>query len=439
MLNDHKIAVFSNVSFENHGNQSLRNFIEGFLLKGYKVILITIDLNYNSEHVRKFVAENPGLKIINPLFTGQEKALIYSASTNKAAIKTRLKAMLRYRKGFSNSEINQWFSIVSYIFVMWKMICFIKANREMMNSFERLIFIDVYGGVLAKTIKAWCPELWKKIYPDTAAYYLGTVLKQFKGNSSAFFAMPISFFGSYKLPVPRIIITDDGTDGEKVFRTRMFYKGRILFLRNGIDERLMTFENSNSDYSSAKYEFVTCSRLTRWKRVDRAIQFIAAIKRKSTFPLHLTIIGEGNERPILENLAKEEGVSEDVSFIGGMEYNKALQCISTHKYYIVFNDLSNLGNQIYEAICLGLVPVTIDDGSTDSILQHGKNAMKFPLSDSFADKAADMFLQIQSEDRLPAIFANVEITKELLFTWRQRNKMEQDFLSLTCDNHGFGG
>jgi glycosyltransferase involved in cell wall biosynthesis len=202
---------------------------------------------------------------------------------------------------------------------------------------------------------------------------------------------------------------------------------------------LLTFENSNSSYSSGKLEFVTCSRLTGWKRIDRAIKFIAAIKRKSTILLHLTIIGEGNERPNLEKLAKEEGVSEDISFTGGMEYNKAIQCISAHKIYIVFNDLSNLGNQIYEAICLGLIPVTIDDGSTDSILQNGVNAIKIPLSDSFGDNAADIFLQVLSEDKLSIIFDNVGMTKELLFTWRQRNKMEQDFLSLNCDNRGFGG
>jgi len=411
MFNDHKVAIFANVSVENHGNQSLKNFIEGFLSKGYEVVLFTVAMNYNSVHVREFVASNPKLKVINPLFNGLDKELLFSADTNRTSLKTRIKDLLHYRRGSSNSEINQWFSVGSYIYVMWKMILFIKANQNLMTSFERLIFIDVYGGVLAKTIKAWCHELWQRIYPNTAAYYLGTVLKQFNKRSSAFLAMPISFWGSYKLPIPQIIITDDGTDGERVFRKKLAYRGRILFLRNGIDDRLINIEKTNSVFNSVKYEFVTCSRLTRWKRVDRAIQFLAAIKRKSAYQIHLTVIGEGSERPFLENLAKEEGISEYVSFVGGMEYCEALQCISRHQYYIVFNDLSNLGNQIYEAIWLGLVPVTIDDRSTDSILQHARNAIKIPMSDSFAEKAADLFLKFISEDRFPEIITNEPLAK----------------------------
>jgi glycosyltransferase involved in cell wall biosynthesis len=429
-MGKHIVAVFSNVSFENHGNQSLRNFIEGFLLSGYQVYLITIASNYEEKHVKEFAETYPNLCIINPIFSGHDKRIKNFIKDEKYRSKSKIKALFRYKRFSSNSEINQWLSIISYASVIKKMVRFVKLNQPLVESFESTIFIDIYGGILAQTFKIFCPVLWKKIYHRTVGYYLGTVLKQFRGNISAFLTMPISFLGSYRPVVSKLIITNDGTDGEAVFRKKMLYRGPILFLWNGVDERLLSLKNNNEYFDTPRLEFVTCSRLTKWKRVDRVIRFIGAIKRKSSHKVHLSIIGDGDERSFLEDLVKQENITEEVIFLGGLKYEEAIEYISKHKFYIIFNDLSNLGNQVFEAISLGLIPVTIDDGSTDSILKNGENSIKVPLGKSFADKAADTFLQIQSENKFTLLFNNIAKTKNSLYSWRRRNEIEQTFLFL---------
>ena len=240
--------------------------------------------------------------------------------------------------------------------------------------------------------------------------------------------MPLSLLGSYNVPHERLILTDDGTDGETVFREAMSYRGPILFIRNGIDERLSAIRVQPKTQVYDRLWFVTCSRLTRWKRIDRAIRFVYYVKAMTDRQVHLTIIGDGEERGALEDLVHTLNLSANTTFTGALEYHEALERISENDYYVVFNDLSNMGNQIYESIVLGLIPMTIDDGSTDSLLKNGFNSIKFPMCADFEQNAARMFVSGVDENKWRTLAQNLSETRKHVFTWRERNQLEHDFM-----------
>jgi glycosyltransferase involved in cell wall biosynthesis len=146
--------------------------------------------------------------------------------------------------------------------------------------------------------------------------------------------------------------------------------------------------------------------------------------------VRLTIIGDGPERDNLEDLVDHLDLRAEVAFAGALPYDRAMSRLVDSDFYIVFNDLSTMGNQIHEAIVLGLIPVTLDDGSTDSILRNGYNAIKFPVKDNFASSAAESFCAdyLADPSRLARLLTNLKSTRSKVFTWEERNAIEQEFL-----------
>ncbi|RJP50890.1 MAG: glycosyltransferase [Anaerolineaceae bacterium] len=432
MSTEHKIVVFANVIFEQHGNQSVKNFIEGLLQKNHKVMFLTVHPQ-ESDSMREFMSHNPNFTV---KYLQVKESLVKVAkhkSSLKQGLKRSIKRMLGYRKLASNSEINQWFSLLNTYKILRRIGSYITNGdiSKLLLDSEKIVFIDVFGGIVSKYIRLVYPEIWNRIEHKTVGYYLGTVMKQFRGNKIfAFLGMPISFFGSYKLPSKRLIITDDGTDGEQVFKNMMEYKDSVLFIRNGIDDQLYKYElaTTKTINLASTLLFVTSSRLTRWKRIDRAIKFVYLISRLTNHIVHLTIIGEGEERESLENLVAKLRFANHVTFTGGLEYQKALDQITKNSFYIICNELSNLGNQVFEGIMLELIPLTIDDGSTDSLLRNGYNSIKFPMCADFERNAARIFVSWLDDHNLHMLKQNLCETKSHVFTWRERNRFEHDFM-----------
>lgn len=426
------MAIFANVVFEENGNQSVKNFTQGLLLRGYEVVFLTVHPG-EGDYMRQFIASFPRLRMVN-LLAGKTATRIALGGGGRLwkNVKEFVKRNFVYKKLQSNSRVIQWFSLLNTISTLRLAGKYIERNHELLRDCDQYIFIDVFGGLLSRYLKTLQKSLWREISGKTTGYYLGTVLSQFKGNNLlSFLVMPLTFCGSYKVPHAKLLITDDGTQGEDVFRKYMRYPNRILFLRNGIDEKLEKLTLTVNKVGSAresKVHFVACSRLVSWKRVDRIIRFVCHVKNMMSVGIELTIIGDGEERDSLVRLVSTLGMSDFVRFTGGLQYDAAISEIASKDYYILFNDLSNLGNQIYESIILRVVPLTIDDGSTDALLTHGVNSMKFGKSVNFEENAARMFASMHSKATHAQMREALGHTQKILYTWRERNKLESDFM-----------
>lgn len=428
------IIVFSSVIIERYGNQSIKNFIEGFLTAGYTVYFYTASNEYKSDFIKQYSLKFPKL-IIKNIFINQSSKNESLAEYKKYhlidSLKNDIKKAMRYRKYYSNKDINEWLGLLYYIIkYIIKIKHFIKNSEDILLNSEKIIFIDTFGENIAKTIKILNISLWYKIYNKTAGYYLGTLLAQFKTNLKAFFIMPFSFLGSYRPVTNKLIITNDGTNGEYVFRKKMHYKGPILFILNGLDDRVI--ENMSRQVDKRfehKLNFVTSSRLTKWKRIDRAILFIYELK-KLNIDVSLTIIGKGEEENKLKLLVKKYKLEKYIEFAGALEYIDAINLIKRHQFYILFNDYSNMGNQVLEALALGLVVITIDDKTTDILLKNEINSVKFKISHNWLSKGALRLQSIIKNGKINEIQKNILTSQKKLISWKERNILERNFLSI---------
>lgn len=110
-------------------------------------------------------------------------------------------------------------------------------------------------------------------------------------------------------------------------------------------------------------------------------------------PARLLILGEGKERPLLETLIKEKGLSQDVSMPGFVENPYAY--MSRAALFVLSSRWEGLPTVLIEALCCGTPVVSTDCPSgPHEILQGGRFGQLVPVGDATAlAKAMQSVLQ----------------------------------------------
>jgi glycosyltransferase involved in cell wall biosynthesis len=224
----------------------------------------------------------------------------------------------------------------------------------------------------------------------------GTVLYPWlerKGRFLTFLRFPLDVLAT-SIPADLIVMTNDGTHGDKVLRILGHSPQKILYLPNGIAAeelaKVRPMPRETLGISANELLFVVVSRLDSWKRVDRALYVAAALKSMEV-KFKLVIIGDGPERERLESLSKMLSLSDVVRFEGALPNSTALSIIASADMLWSFCDYSNLTNSVQEAIGLGVPVLTIADGSMDGYTQW-PGIWSVPLSDGFVEEAAHTVL-----------------------------------------------
>ena len=240
------------------------------------------------------------------------------------------------------------------------------------------------------------------------------------------------------LPSDAVIMTNDGTQGEKLFRLIGVPPEKIHFWMNGMDVDDMTLPEAwdsekfkQSLGLSGKRILMTASRLVLWKRVDRAVDCLyRLVKEQGMTDVVLLVLGQGPEKENLQALAKQLGVDAHLKIAGAVPHEDISKYYSIADVFLNLYDISNLGNPLLEAMYWGLPIASIDDGSTEELLQDGQNAFlskhekldtEFPLK----------VKRLLDEPALrKTLGANVKKTfDQKVMSWEDRMRMEYDMIN----------
>lgn len=120
---------------------------------------------------------------------------------------------------------------------------------------------------------------------------------------------------------------------------------------------LVEKNNSKLVVIKKKFSFCFCGRLeNKQKRLDRLLYTFQAIKeRYSSYPLHLTIVGDGPDRIFAENLCRSLGLEDCVSFVGSGEPEFYYRESS---FLLLTSDYEGFGIVLVEAMSYGCIPIT---------------------------------------------------------------------------------
>jgi glycosyltransferase involved in cell wall biosynthesis len=232
-----------------------------------------------------------------------------------------------------------------------------------------------------------------------------------------------------KIEADITIMTNDGTEGDKVLKYLNRDMQKVKFWINGVDK----IKNStNFDYLAYKHKMgfdkdivtILCvSRLVHWKRVDRiicAMQYIIPAFRNA----RLLIVGDGPERKNLEDLVSSLSLSNCVIFIGSIPHHEVHKYYSLTDLFVSFYDLSNVGNPLLEAMVQGLCIVTINTGDTEKFIHNEKNGILLENCkiENIAEVVSSLLMDKKKRIRLGA--GAKEFAEKNFWSWEDRINAE---------------
>lgn len=409
------ILIITGAPFLKAGNQSIRRMVSGLLDRNFKVVLWTIGSND-----RPIIHEN----------------LTYKCFKTKEKINKRNKPLETHKNicGFIepneivdlSNDFKQWTrGIPALFFYYFKILLYMVSNIKTLRTEIDFIWGYERSGILiSKFISKF---LIKK---PLITSYQGTALESFLkkyGKLGTFLRLPIDYCSTI-IRGDLVIMTDDGTKGDKVLRILKNKSNNILFIPNGVDKeelrKVKTIDKSELGLNENDILCVVAVRLEKWKRVDRSILLMEAIKKRGIDKIKLIIIGDGREKICLEALCNIKNLSDYIQFWGWQPYHKTLEVIKTADMLWTFQDHSNLTNSVQDALAFGKTIVTINDGSIDNILSDESSTMMLDLNEFLSEGVSKI------ETLTCNRFRNSDFFTNNIFEWEDRTKHITDKINM---------
>ena len=161
---------------------------------------------------------------------------------------------------------------------------------------------------------------------------------------------------------------------------------RIHTLWNGIDLRQFAFHGPVSAPRA-----ISVARLSPEKDFPTLLHAVQGVVKQ--FPdFHLTLVGEGRERPRLEQLTSQLGLNAHVEFLG--ERSDVPTLLEGAGFFVSSSLSEGISLTLLEASAVGLPIVTTAVGGNPEIVEEGQTGRLVPASDpeALAHATIDMCL-----------------------------------------------
>jgi glycosyltransferase involved in cell wall biosynthesis len=204
---------------------------------------------------------------------------------------------------------------------------------------------------------------------------------------------------AFSLPKAFLLVTNDGTQADLVYRQIGNSETPLLFWLNGVDIEPAGEQPAQTDEGDGKAVLLYPGRIDRFKRQHLAIEMMARLVEADETGLKLVFAGhdyDGEYRQELDSRIAEQGLGEIVEFIGPITRERLQELYQSCLAVLSFYDVSNLGNVAIEALASGAALISLADGSLSGIVRHGESAL---LVDDMAG-AANAALQLMSDATL---------------------------------------
>lgn len=146
---------------------------------------------------------------------------------------------------------------------------------------------------------------------------------------------------------------------------------KMQIIENGVDTG--TFTPKVDLRSGSPVVFISTSRLTPRKGIDKLLEAFAVAVKYAKVPIELHLIGEGEQKAILEARAKELDIADKVKFLGRIEHQYLPQFYQKAHVFVLPSKNEGMSNAALEALASGLALVVSDTGGMEELVTDGKN------------------------------------------------------------------
>lgn len=237
-----------------------------------------------------------------------------------------------------------------------------------------------------------------------------------------------------RTPADLAIVTNDGSDGERVLRSINPRIKQICFFRNGVDitppseaERVRVRELLKLPSDATM--LLAVSRLDDCKRVDRVVRAAGILFQDKAFNGKLVVVGHGHLFDSITDLARSLGVEDRIAFTGAVRHDEIGGYYAAADLFLSCYAISNVGNPLLEALATGLPIVTLNTASTSDVITHGKNGLLVePVEDeeTLVRNVADAVVEILQNPELRATLSEgaKAYARQNFWSWNERLSAE---------------
>ena len=169
----------------------------------------------------------------------------------------------------------------------------------------------------------------------------------------------------------------------------------ISVVYNGIDTHVFCSPTDQTPMPIQPFRLLFVGRLQEWKGVATVLEALALVA-----DVTLTIAGDGNDRQRLEDLASSLGVTNRVTFLGGVPRAELPAIMATHHALVAASYASEtFGIGLVEAQSCGLPVIASRFGGFVEVVSEGNTGLFYPPRDATALAACISTLQNAPELR----------------------------------------
>lgn len=395
----------------------LENYLKGFISNDYNISYITRSKGYGTkEKLMDLYGNTINIKrylLIAFFFSLMKKAKSVLNFFNK-----KENSHKDYKNKWSDSNFNKKEYIFYILFKIRSIITliFLKMKND---NYDFIYGIEPEGSLIAdmfgKFLKIPSFARLMGTSANFILFELNNDLRIFKRN------FPTIYRSVHKC-CDFTIMTNDGTEGDKILEYFGRNKENYLFIVNGVTRHK---EIPNTVKTKDKKTFVTVSRLVSWKRVDRFILLASKLRDKGSF--EFKIIGDGTEEKKLKKLVKRYNIDQLVNFMGRLDHEKVIKIISKADFTVSLYDYSNFTNQVLESLYYNTPVISFLEKSTEPILQDKINSILIGKEFSNFD-IQKIMSYINEPKRYQDLIDKMKIKNNTILDWDKRMNTEINWI-----------
>ena len=122
---------------------------------------------------------------------------------------------------------------------------------------------------------------------------------------------------------------------------------------------------------------VHTSNFRKVKRVDQVLEVFKRIKDK--IPAKLLLVGDGPERPMIENLSRDLGISDSVRFLGKLDAVE--EVLSVADLFLMPSEQESFGLAALEAMACQVPVVSTNAGGIPELNENGVTGFTVEIGD----------------------------------------------------------
>jgi len=223
-------------------------------------------------------------------------------------------------------------------------------------------------------------------------------------------------------------ITKVGMDNFRKINTNIDYSCLALIL-NGIDDfnaKEKQFIENYKQIKPFKYELVVTGTISKRKGQDIIIEALSILEDDILKDIHLTIIGDGNDKEKLEILTSKRGLEEHITFLGKIDNSEVYKSLISKDIFILMSENEGLPISIIEAMRSSLAIITTKNSGMPEIVKNGYNGL---LLERNSDALLNIFKNIASYNwKQMGLHSRIRFENELTF-----DRMKQDYLKMLIE------